>query len=275
MEQPQSTFRLPIVLCADYRYLPQIYTTLKSICYHNQSLKFYLFNKDIPIEIFNQLNQKLALLNSQIIDVKIDNQQITQYQTYPHINSDSTFFRYFIADYVTEPKVLYLDCDLVVNGNLSSFYHIDIERHFLAAVKDNVAEKLHNKTDYFNAGVMLINVEQWRINNIAKLALELSNKYIDQLPDADQSILNLIFTLPHWLKLDKHFNYLIGGDYLFKKFKLEQYIENLQDNIPLIVHFNTAAKPWLVETYTRFRHLYWFYANLDWQDIYRHHQLIR
>ncbi|MGQ0286449.1 glycosyltransferase family 8 protein [Pasteurellaceae bacterium 22721_9_1] len=266
-------FRLPIVLGADNRYLPQIYTVIKSICYHNRNIKFYLFNKDIPSETFNHLNQKLAHLNSEIIDIKINNQQIAQYRTYQHISSASTFFRYFIADYVIEPKALYLDCDLVVNGDLMSLYQIDIENYFLAAVKDNVAEKIHQKTD-FNAGVMLINVEAWRKNNISELAIDLSNKYIDQMPDADQSILNLIFNQHHWLRLNRGFNYLIGCDYLFQRFNMAQYIEDLGEELPLIVHFNTEAKPWLLENLTRFRSLYWDYANLDWNEIYQHHQMM-
>ncbi|HHG7822886.1 TPA: hypothetical protein ACPYAJ_000772 [Streptococcus pneumoniae] len=41
-----------IVLGADNNYRDKLETTIKSICYHNRDLKFYIFNEDIPKEWF-------------------------------------------------------------------------------------------------------------------------------------------------------------------------------------------------------------------------------
>lgn len=61
-----------IVLNGDYGFLDKIETTVKSIIYHNQKVKIYVINPDIPHEWFINLNQYLNQIGSQIVDKKID-----------------------------------------------------------------------------------------------------------------------------------------------------------------------------------------------------------
>ena len=61
-----------IVLNGDYGYVDKIETTIKSIIYHNQKVKIYVINPDIPHEWFINLNQYLNQIGSQIVDKKID-----------------------------------------------------------------------------------------------------------------------------------------------------------------------------------------------------------
>ncbi|WGE86336.1 glycosyltransferase family 8 protein [Actinobacillus equuli] len=257
-----------IVLSANQAYTDYLITTIKSVCYHNRNIKFFILNRDFPSEWFYVLNCKLAKLNSSVIDIKITNESIKNFKTYQHISSDTTYFRYFIPELIPEDKVLYLDCDLIITGCLKQLYSVNLENDFLAAVKDDIAQKAYNNYS-FNAGVLLINNRLWKENNITKLALELSEKYVEHLPDADQSILNIIFE-NKWLKLNRGYNYLVGVDFLYPQLGLTHLLENFPAHItPLILHFNTEAKPWLIHYKTRFRDTYWFYYSLEWQDIYQ------
>ena len=60
-----------IVLNGDYGFLDKIETTIKSIIYHNQKVKIYVINPDIPHEWFINLNQYLNQIGSQIVDKKL------------------------------------------------------------------------------------------------------------------------------------------------------------------------------------------------------------
>ena len=67
-------------------------------------------------------------------------------------------------------KIIYLDCDLIVEQQLSKLFNYDIGRYPIAAVEDMWSGKDDNyerlgydrKYGYFNSGVLLINLDMWR-----------------------------------------------------------------------------------------------------------------
>ncbi|MGX2956607.1 glycosyltransferase family 8 protein [Ursidibacter arcticus] len=258
-----------MVLAADERYSEKVLTTIKSICYHNKAFDFYLFNRDFSPEWFQIINFYLNKIGCHIFDVKVTSEQIKKYRTYEHISSDATYFRYFIADFVQADKVLYLDCDLVVNGSLISLFNLDLESNYIAACRDDLAKNFHNKND-FNAGVMLINNILWRRDNISEKAIDLSNTYIAQVMDGDQSILNMLFE-SRWIELNPTINYLVGGEYSYIKHNIPHLIMRKAGELPLILHYNTEYKPWLPIYDLPFREYYWFYYKLTWQEIIQRH----
>lgn len=260
-----------IVLAADYQYAEHVLTTIKSICYHNKNILFYLFNNDFPPEWFDILNQHLSMLNCQIYDTKIHHETLKNYPTFAHINSEATYYRYFIPTFIPHDRVLYLDCDLVVNGNLDHLFKMDLQHYFTAVVKDPIAHEL-NGIDEFNAGVMLINNQLWRQANMTEQCLNLSNQLAEQLKNGDQEVLNILLK-DKCLYLSRGYNYQVGLGYLYTLNNQAHLIEDLGNKIPLIVHYSTRAKPWLPENLTRFRHLYWFYYQLSWQEIVASHQV--
>lgn len=258
-----------IAFGADFRYADQVMTTVKSVCCYNRNICFHLLNRDFPSEWFASLNRHLKHFDSEIRDIKIDNGQIGKYPTLPHIASESTYFRYFIPKVINAERVLYLDCDLVVNGDLSFLFEGSLGDYPLAAVTDIIHKLKHPKNNLqFNAGVMLIDTAAWKTIGLPQAALALSEQIIDKLPDGDQSILNILFA-GKWLPLHRNCNYQVGMDWLLSERAKLRYIENLNGIIPLIVHYNTKAKPWLDGEHTRFRDLYHRYRNLDWQEIIR------
>ena len=60
-----------IALGADNGYMDKVETTIKSVCAHNDSIKFYVFNDDLPSEWFRVMNKRLGKINSQIVNAKI------------------------------------------------------------------------------------------------------------------------------------------------------------------------------------------------------------
>lgn len=68
-----------IVLGADNNYRDKMETTIKSICYHNRDLKFYIFNEDIPKEWFYLMEKRLEKLNCEILNIEIDAEKVKHF----------------------------------------------------------------------------------------------------------------------------------------------------------------------------------------------------
>lgn len=259
-----------VVLAADQDFESHLMTTIKSICYHNTNIEFYLFHNEFSREWFDSLNQKLAKIDCKIQDVKVNCSALKQFPTYPHISSETTFYRYFISDVINAEKALYLDIDLVVTGPLDSFFQTNMGDNYIAGCIDYSAY-LYSGSSEFNAGVMLINIPVWKQNNVASVALDLSYKHIQDVPSADQSILNMLFE-NKWLELNHNFNYLTGAEYRCKLLNMEDKILRKENEIPLVIHYNTQNKPWKPVYDLPLREHYWYYHNLEWNEIISKHK---
>ncbi|MCF7521457.1 glycosyltransferase [Neisseria sp. ZJ106] len=260
--------RLKIVFGADYYYAKQVETTLKSICCHNRDVDFYLLNRDFPSEWFETISAHLALLGSTISNIYVSNETIADFDTYPHINSEATYFRYFIPELIDEDKVLYLDCDLVVNGSLNDFFRLDLGNAFVAAVKDPIAVEYHQQENEFNAGVLLINNALWRQEKICQKALDYTERNKQLIRNGDQEVLNVLFR-GRWLSCSRNFNYQTGIEFMWHKAgKSPLMVDDFSRQLPLVAHYSTAAKPWKPGDFQSSLHgLYVFYNTLAWTDI--------
>lgn len=140
-----------------------------------------------------------------------------------------TYARLFIPHKVepADGRLLYIDCDAVVHGPLSPLRDLPLEGHVLAAVGDdaqrrpkshanrNAAIGAPEGTPYLNAGVLLIDVAEWRRRDITGRARQFSIEHPD-LPLMDQDAINGTLR-GDWLKLDEcwnmHCRYSKKGDY--------------------------------------------------------------
>ncbi|OOF43969.1 MULTISPECIES: glycosyltransferase family 8 protein [Rodentibacter] len=260
-----------IVFAADSRFSEQLMTAIKSICYHNKDIRFFILNRELSSEWFSHIRAFLEKINCEIFDIKIEYNELKKYSTLPHISSDSTYFRYFIPEFIDSDRVLYLDCDVIVNGSLNSMFEIELGGYFLAASLDNLAHDFHNQDNAFNAGVLIINNQLWKKYDTHQELLRLTEQYGHKISDSDQGILNLLFE-GKWVKLTHNANYLVGAEYIYIKNNLTQLILRPENELPLILHFNTEFKPWLPIYDLPFRDIYWFYYSLPWQDIITKHQ---
>ena len=134
-----------------------------------------------------------------------------------HISIE-TYFRLF-APYLIDKnvdRILYLDCDLIINKSIDGFYNIDIEDNIIAGVINfdsdsclyNDRLNLPHDNPYINAGVLLIDLKKYRDfidkDTIIKF-IENNYKILDY---QDQDVLNALFL--NKIKLvDIKYNYQI------------------------------------------------------------------
>jgi lipopolysaccharide biosynthesis glycosyltransferase len=191
-----------------------------------------------------------------IAESTIKNQKLSR-------GSYSMFDRIFIGQALSKhiTKVLYLDCDTLVLNNLTELWNIDIEDNIVAAVNDCFSV-MHRKliglqkTDiYFNSGVLLIDMVQWRKFDVEeKICHVLAQS--SNLPYPDQCALNVVLVTRTKLMHPKYncLPYPWGVSYplLLKlrksSFYYSEEVFNEAAVSPVIVHFATFflfPRPWI------------------------------
>lgn len=258
----KKTDKKAIVLAANHAYAEQVVTTIKSICYHNRSIRFYLINSDFPNEWFKQLNKRLERYDSEIINCRVTSEQISRYKT---DISYTVFLRYFISDFVKEDKALYLDCDLVVTKNLDNLFETDLQDYPLAAVRD-YGGRVYYGREMFNAGVLLINNRLWKQENMSQRLIDLTNEWHDKVDQADQSILNMLFE-NKWIEMEFDNNHVV----IHKQFT--DYELPAGQDYPGIIHYLSHRKPWFDLAAQTYRDVWWYYHGLEWTELGQNYHL--
>ena len=251
-----------VVFAGDYAYIRQIETAMKSLCRHNSHVKIYVLNQDIPQEWFSRLRMYVQEIGGDLIDCKLIGTQYTMNWSnkLPHINH-MTFARYFIPDFVTEDKVLYLDSDLIVTGDLTDLFGLDLGENYLAAARSCFGAGLG-----FNAGVLLINNKKWKSETIRQKLIELTEKEHKNVKEGDQSILNMLFKDQYSLLEDKY-NFQIGFDAGAAEKNHAFIFEIPLTPLPKILHYISPDKPWKQFSVGRLREEWWKYSFMEWSYI--------
>lgn len=249
-----------IVLGADSGYRDKIETTIKSVCAHNRSVKFYVFNDDMPSEWFQLMTKRLEPLSSEIVNVKISSHSLKNYHLPLSHLSYAAFFRYFIPQFVEENRAIYLDSDVIVRGSLDALFSEDLGDFPMAAVEDDLT------SDSFNSGVMLIDVDVWRTEGVTEKLFELTNQFHES-SFGDQGILNILFQ-KRWKKLPQKYNFMVGMDTVARNYQIVSWYQDslVAEKEAEIIHY-TGEKPWYGINLNRFRNEWWFYYGLEWSDI--------
>ena len=175
--------------------------------------------------------------------------------THPHV-SKAALMKFSLADIlIEEDKVLYLDSDILVLNELKSLFDINIDNYYGAPVLDMTAMvslREHTSigiTQYFNSGVMFLNLNKWRKDNIKEVLIK---KKIaeDKVRFMDQNAFNRTLW-PNMLYLSLKYNYMhqnlsgyftltdIADFYGMKKEEVEKISEK-----PSILHLTSNQKPW-------------------------------
>jgi len=268
--------RLAVALCADEVFLPHLATTVVSLLEKNIQHISNVF-----VIVYDVSESKIQALWQHVHNaygfslqfIRADNISLDEYFTSGHI-SKSAYLRLHMAEFLPTDihSVLYLDSDLIVVGDLAELLGIQNQNHestsgiVIWAVPEIGGHYLKQYgfkgNDYFNSGVMLINLRAWRDRKSAQLLIDIAIKAGAGLRLWDQDALNLVFE-DSWSPLPRKFN-SIG--------------EPVPGEKPLIVHFASGDKPWKLGNrhparaeYRYFRDLTPFPYRTEWdfQNVYR------
>jgi len=172
--------------------------------------------------------------------------------------SRGTLFRLFIQDIPIEvERVIYLDCDIVVNSDISELLKEYDGVSPIAATQDShygllafCDKKLClDPTNYFCAGVMLYNLRLLKSTNIPDDAKLFFRKFANYLNFPDQEFLNYEFK-NKWQKIDAKFN---TYDFNSKSLLFNEILTDKTKIWHLITKPWESPRGWASDT------LYWYY----------------
>jgi lipopolysaccharide biosynthesis glycosyltransferase len=229
------------VLCAcDERYLPHAATMLCSLLKHNDVSRIHLFHSSIAYPELAKLKSLVAAYKSDITLYEVTPTELQDLRV-DKWASPAVYYRLLAPRILPSnvDKILYLDSDIIVRRSLSDLWNIDLADHALAAVPnyEDDARKalgLPAGTKYFNSGVLLINLQFWRLNDVAERAVSFAKNNPERVRYWDQDALNATLT-GQWIELPPYWNAQMDRN---RKFKLDIAMD------PAIVHFVTDDKPW-------------------------------
>lgn len=241
-------------------YLPPLYTLLRSIFKSNneETLSIYLMHQSISPESMLELTAFIEENGHHIYPIAcqglFEEEQIIVNRYY----SIEMYYRLF-APFVLPAeldRILYLDPDIVNINPFSDFYRMEFREHLFVATTHDYATKwiqpINNirigtlkAEDYFNTGVLLMNLPKIRrektLADITKAIKEYKNRLV--LPDQD------IFNHLYWnriLEADWRIYNLDPRFYskLCLIFPKEYNLEWVEANV-VFVHYCGKHKPWL------------------------------
>lgn len=253
---------IPVFYACDEAYLKYALVSIYSLIKNASSeykLDIHVLNTGIS-DISTQMIKRLENenVNIQFDDVTHNLKEIESQLPLRDYYSMTTYYRVFIAQmFPWYDKVIYLDSDTIIKGDISKMYEIDLGDNYVGGVNDPVVSQTDifaeyaetvlgiNRFDYFNAGVLLINIKMFREENVLGQFVELINKYSFVVAQ-DQDYLNVICQ-GKVLKLDPSWDSEVYGEFLCS-------VEQMN-----IIHYNLAAKPWHYKD-CRLSDIFWDYA---------------
>ena len=238
----------PLVFACDRSFAMPLATALRSVVEANPGawpMEVSVLAHGFPRSLRRHVTDSLPSGGARIRWVDVDLDAFSGFRTNQGV-SEATYARLLIPGMFPHSvlRVLYLDADLLVLGDLNWLWEMDLEGAVAGAVLDRLDAKIKRGlpgleavprvSSYFNAGVLLIDLVRWREEKISEKAMEYLTMH-PQSPFSDQDALNFACD-GLWKNLDARWNF--QGHY-------ETDIAQLAtEQRPSIIHFATSRKPW-------------------------------
>lgn len=180
-------------------------------------------------------------------------------------------------------KILYIDGDTLCLSNIEELWNTNIDNYSAGVIIDVYSSDirrinrldLQQNTEYFNTGLMLINLSYWRENDIQNKTLKFINDFPEKCIAHDQDALNK--TLENTV-LYLHPKYNLQLDFWLPPEKLfikKEHYNKIKESClkPCILHFTGNEKPWHIECIYPLKDLWTHYKNqTQWKKLKKVHK---
>ncbi len=261
----RKTKEIPVCFATDDNYVPFLAVAVASLLDNASKDKFYRIFvlitklKEENIEKIKSLETE----NSQIEFISLA-KELDKIKDMFHLRdyySKETYYRIFIPNlFPYYKKVLYLDCDITVLGDVAELYEHHIHGFYVGAAVEEVMQTYEvfgnyvekadgiKRENYFNAGILLINCRRWRNKLIAEQFVDLLNRYKFRVVQ-DEDYLNVLCKgHVRWLNLGWN--------------KTSYKNENFDDKDLRLIHWKINWRPWKYKD-VLYEEYFWKYAKMS------------
>lgn len=260
-----SVLEIPVVFITDDKYVIPTATAIVSLLDNkNPDTKYHVYIITTSLNADNLLNfQKLATSDVYISVIQTSIGRYADLHKFEAngdcVATSAALLKFEIPNFLSNyEKAIYLDGDILVRKDLTSLFMTDISNYLAAAVQDTgklyLSKDIYkNIPNYFNSGVMLLNLERMRRQNVSEKLYEVKKNSKD-MSLMDQNIFNIVFKDAVKM-LDVTYNLLVVnlmrsyGAYSIsdvnKLFNVDyKSLEEIEQKA-FILHFSSKDKPWI------------------------------
>ena len=252
---------LHIAISSDANYAKLVSILLVSLFDNNKwanCITVHLLSNNIDEESIKQIERHIpcgqGFLN--VYDISDINSRLKV--RVPPTISISSYSRLFLSSLLSSDidKVIYMDVDAIVSGSLEKLWNTDMKDYQIAGVLDDVslyAKKaigLSFDTAYVNAGFLVLNIKQWREDDIEAKILDYLIAHNGKVFHHDQGLINAVCIRKMILSVNYNMvtNFFVFPYHIFKQqpFYSEEEMEDGKKH-PIFIHFTAgvANRPWM------------------------------
>ncbi len=268
---------MPVNICyaTNENYAPYLAVSMYSLLCNADKARLYdivILHSAISSDSVSLLERVGALFSNctvRLVDMTEFRERVKD-ATHAYITAETNYRLAILGElFAAYDRVLYLDCDTIVEGDISELFDTDlcgksvggaeaVEARVFGMTKkgffidgypynfEDYAKKFMGITDlsrYFNAGVTLFDLKRCRKLTSAEAAVELLNKR--RWMNNDQDVLNMLFT-GSIFKLDQKWNYTtnIELEVSLRDPRLKKLLADVRRSEYGIIHYTSGNKPW-------------------------------
>lgn len=249
--------RINVCLACDDNYSKYAGVVIASVLANSaqkDDLYFYILDGGIKEENKTKINELKSIKDCEINFVNVDESLFEEYKdikTHAYITLPA-YYRLKLASLLPEvDRIIYFDCDIVVNTSLKPLFNTDLGSCPFCGVKDINKRKLKKNPGYINSGVLVMDLKNIREQNVEEELLNWTKEHFDSIKTGDQEIINealkgrIKIVSDKWNVQSSNFT------------NRSSYIKE-----PCVVHFVAKKKPWHWASFSYHRDLYFKYLQL-------------
>lgn len=265
--------------CANDAYAQHTGVMLHSMlknCSVPQKIRIFLVDGGMSSLNKKKIEKVVTSNGAKIEFIKPDLELVKGLKIIRHLGID-TYNRFSLIENTPVEKMLYLDSDLIVEGDVKEIFDLDFKDNILFAVRDPGVDSKKKKKwgvprdkHYFSAGVLYIDCKKWRKEKLTEKVLAYLRDNAEKLEFADQDAVNAVL-YDRWKEMPLNWNVLIR--IFFKNWPgtiicgfTDEEIKRITDN-PKIVHYAGFLKPWFFWDFVPLKKRYFHYLkDTPWKN---------
>lgn len=249
--------KINVCLACDDNYSKYAGVVIASILANatlDDNLSIYILDGGISEARKQEINSLKSIKDCEITFVTIDQSLFTEYtkiKTHSYVTI-ATYYRLKLPTLLPDiDKVIYFDCDVVVNSSLSELFNTEMCNDLVAGAKDINKKMVAQNPTYVNAGMLVFNLKNMRKDKTEKNFLSWTVQNSETIEVGDQEIINEVCKGKITIVDDEwnvqSSNFVNRSSYTSR---------------PKVIHYVSTRKPWHWASFSYHRDLYFKYLQL-------------
>ncbi|MBD5468199.1 MAG: glycosyltransferase family 8 protein [Lachnospiraceae bacterium] len=253
-----------IAVVTNQKYVPRMLVMVHSLFSQNREKSFcvYILHSGLSETCKKTIEKRFGEEHQSCRLLEIDDAMLSDVPIKDQNLSREAYFKLLIPKLIPQdiPRILYLDSDMIILGDIQGLYEYDLKGKALGAVRDLYMDRdilyktrlMPQEYTYFNSGVLLIDMERFREVFDFNGAMHYIEENGHQFRFHDQEVLNALCYREVTI-LPEIYNYVT----LYRDRFDPLWYRRREKKLGIIVLHYAAHKPWNPDYTGKYLERYW------------------